>query len=306
MLNPGYLYILVNPSMDGLVKIGKTTRDPAGRARELSSVTGIPTPFIVAYESYVSNCDEAERFVHAVLEQRFCRVADNREFFQVPVPEAVRAVIHAENIFGIEVPLPSGESDVEGQAEPWREMMEQGYNYYLGENGELQDVHEALKCFTLAKKLGGVHANWIIGMILNNPENTDIYNRRRALDFFKQGATAGDDSCYVSMASIFAGDNHRENWLKCWDAVFESDTHAVTGIEGYCYLCEASDHNWPMKYLQVTRGIREEILTCILEHIRDARADYNQGAKSGEDELVNRKLIEHWNNEYRRIRKILS
>lgn len=44
----GYLYLLVNPSMEGLVKIGKTQRDPKARAKELGS--GIPTPFLLVFD----------------------------------------------------------------------------------------------------------------------------------------------------------------------------------------------------------------------------------------------------------------
>jgi T5orf172 domain len=49
-MTSGYVYILINTSFDGMIKVGRTTRDPQERARELSWATGIPTPFRVAYE----------------------------------------------------------------------------------------------------------------------------------------------------------------------------------------------------------------------------------------------------------------
>ena len=49
----GYIYALINPSLEGLVKIGKTTRDPTDRVRELSSSTAAPTPFVLAFDVYV-------------------------------------------------------------------------------------------------------------------------------------------------------------------------------------------------------------------------------------------------------------
>jgi hypothetical protein len=64
MSNPGYIYVLMNYSMDNLIKIGKTTRDTESRAKELSSVTGVPTPFIVAFDAYFDDCCEAEAYVH--------------------------------------------------------------------------------------------------------------------------------------------------------------------------------------------------------------------------------------------------
>ena len=40
----GYVYILSNPAMPGLLKIGYTERDVQERVKELSN-TGIPSPF---------------------------------------------------------------------------------------------------------------------------------------------------------------------------------------------------------------------------------------------------------------------
>ena len=65
---PGYLYILTNPSLGNMVKVGKTNRSPRDRINELSAATGIPTPFVLAFDAYVEDCDAAEGYVHARLE----------------------------------------------------------------------------------------------------------------------------------------------------------------------------------------------------------------------------------------------
>lgn len=41
MNDTGLVYVLINPSMEGLIKVGKTTRNPKERADELSKVTGV-------------------------------------------------------------------------------------------------------------------------------------------------------------------------------------------------------------------------------------------------------------------------
>ncbi|WP_220385717.1 GIY-YIG nuclease family protein, partial [Klebsiella pneumoniae] len=41
----GWVYVLSNPCMPGIYKVGMTTTSPEVRARELSSATGVPAPF---------------------------------------------------------------------------------------------------------------------------------------------------------------------------------------------------------------------------------------------------------------------
>lgn len=83
----GYIYALINPSLHGLVKVGKTTKEPEVRAKEISSDTGVPTPFIVAFKVFVSDCDSAELFLHSLLQIKGFRINQNREFFNAPLNE---------------------------------------------------------------------------------------------------------------------------------------------------------------------------------------------------------------------------
>lgn len=85
----GYVYILVNPAMPGLVKIGMTRRSPAVRARELSG-TAVPRPFRVAYSLQVEDCDAVEGRVHAALARH--RENGKREFFRIDVSTARRVI----------------------------------------------------------------------------------------------------------------------------------------------------------------------------------------------------------------------
>ena len=94
--NGGYVYALLNSTMAGLVKIGKTEREPEERAKELSGATGIPTPFVVAYAEWFKDCSAAEDYVHTLLEQKGFRVAQNREFFCAPVKAVIEAIMKAK------------------------------------------------------------------------------------------------------------------------------------------------------------------------------------------------------------------
>ena len=84
----GYVYILINASYHGLLKIGMTTLTPDERARQLSQPTGVPSPFMVAYFEEVPDCAAAESMIHEHL-KRF-RVGKRREFFQLPLRDAIR------------------------------------------------------------------------------------------------------------------------------------------------------------------------------------------------------------------------
>jgi len=82
----GYVYILINQSMPGLIKVGCTSRDTRARARELFT-TGIPTPFQVAFEIFSDSHEKLEADLQAELHD--FRVAGNREFFRYPLSRAI-------------------------------------------------------------------------------------------------------------------------------------------------------------------------------------------------------------------------
>jgi hypothetical protein len=85
----GQLYVLTNPYMSGLVKIGCTERSPYVRAAELSAQTGVPGSYIVERAWQVPDAAAAERGVHAVLAD--CRLPGS-EHFRLPVADAVARV----------------------------------------------------------------------------------------------------------------------------------------------------------------------------------------------------------------------
>lgn len=91
ILKPGKIYILRNPlHRDAIVKIGRTTGSSETRASQISTSTGVPYPFEVLYEEDVIDCQLAERLIHEKLEDY--RINKRREFFQLPLKDAVRAV----------------------------------------------------------------------------------------------------------------------------------------------------------------------------------------------------------------------
>ena len=90
----GFVYVLTNDSMPGMVKIGRTTRSVDLRAAELWQ-TGVPTRFEVYAIERTCDCAQLEAYVHRDLRKH--RVNKAREFFAVaPEFARVRARFWAE------------------------------------------------------------------------------------------------------------------------------------------------------------------------------------------------------------------
>lgn len=84
------VYVLTNPAMPGLVKIGKTSqKDIAERMRQLYT-TGVPLPFECEYACQVNDCAKVESAFHLAFGNT--RINSNREFFQIE-PERVIAIL---------------------------------------------------------------------------------------------------------------------------------------------------------------------------------------------------------------------
>lgn len=84
--NAQWVYVLSNPSMPGMVKIGYTNGDPEGRVKEINRATGIPTDFVVEYAIPCVNGYEVEQLVHEELND--VRVNNRKEFFNINIQEA--------------------------------------------------------------------------------------------------------------------------------------------------------------------------------------------------------------------------
>ena len=83
----GYVYILSNPSMPNLLKIGFTERNVVARVEELNS-TGVPVPFEVEAIFGSPNAFEDEQEIHKILDKH--RLTNNREFFSIDLKDAIQ------------------------------------------------------------------------------------------------------------------------------------------------------------------------------------------------------------------------
>ena len=87
-----WVYVLTNPLMAGICKIGFTKNKPSDRVKQINSGTGVALDFVVEWAFPCFNAHDVEKQVHKYLQDNGFRVNNNKEFFNVTVEEA-KAVV---------------------------------------------------------------------------------------------------------------------------------------------------------------------------------------------------------------------
>jgi hypothetical protein len=109
----GIIYILTNPIMPGIIKIGKTTQEDVKVRMAQLYATGVPLPFECEYAAKVNNIDEVERALHTAFGPD--RVNPRREFFEIEPIQAITIIklLEIENVS----PLVEQEANIIDEAE---------------------------------------------------------------------------------------------------------------------------------------------------------------------------------------------
>ena len=85
-----WVYILSNPAIPEMVKIGFTANDPFVRAYQISRGTGIPLGFEVEWAYKCFKGERIEQEVHKYFKKQ--RVNTQKEFFRVSLEEAKQVI----------------------------------------------------------------------------------------------------------------------------------------------------------------------------------------------------------------------
>ena len=184
MAAAGSIYILINPSIQGMLKIGKTTKSAEVRARELSTHTGLPTAFLVAYEVYVCDCDRAERDVHDRL--KVFRVSDDREFFSAPLKRAIEVLEETAYVYPVDAPQWTCEDEllnVEFRGKLWEsdELLD------TAKSIERSDPSEAIARLALATQIGGGRKS--VNLLISIGQRLHTSDVEKALDLIERYTT---------------------------------------------------------------------------------------------------------------------
>lgn len=188
----GYIYIFANPSLSGIVKIGKTRRNPFARAEELHT-TGIPTPFHVCFVLYVAEPDKLERQIHSALKD--VRVEENREFFRIGVKEAAGHIISlaSEPILHVS---DKSEATSKSMEKEYAEALER---FAAGDNF---NPSQGIKIMEKLAKLDVPDANLFLGMNLCNYKGDSASMRRREREYLECAVTLGEREAMFRLAQI--------------------------------------------------------------------------------------------------------
>ena len=86
----GWVYIVTNPSLSGLVKVGYTARQDVNKRLREFDQAGLPYPYEKAYALWVVEPRELEQRVH----QHLTVWRENKEWFRCSVERAQEAIDH--------------------------------------------------------------------------------------------------------------------------------------------------------------------------------------------------------------------
>lgn len=251
---------MINQYMPGVVKIGKTTDAPEKRAKDLSSATGVPTPFLIAYYIKVDDCDRFEKQIHQVLEKK--RVNENRELFRISSTDAINTIIQSANS---ESNLPIQKNLISNSpiSSICEEYIKFGNDYLKGENGKFQDETEAILYYKKAARLKSVEACYQLGIITRKKfcryrlsMNPKVFNRekensagyfRKALSFNADIETEGRILAGLFRLYMYGNDIHNMNIcfkkvLQCGDGYAVNDRYIITSIT-LPYILESNQIN---------------------------------------------------------------
>ena len=254
--NKGYVYVMINPSYEGLVKIGKTTKDPEERAKELSSATGIATPFIVAYKRMFNDCSRAESLIHSILEERGHRINKSREFFSISISDAINVLLEIkEPEIDSAISIFQQENMHENTDSLAEYYCRQALKYHYGYENTFRDTDKAVDLYNRSIELGSIDACLYLGYLYKNLSKRSSTKKlsakctSNAIKAFQKGAEKDDWKCLAELA-IVSNDWHNSwlAWKRFFDIVIQQypkldyNEEALTG-QICSYIFEYLPHN---------------------------------------------------------------
>jgi TPR repeat protein len=201
----GWVYVITNPAMPNILKIGFSTKDPQLRAQEFYH-TNSPHPFIVEYDVLVESPRNFEQLIHKELSH----LNEGKEWFRCSVSEAVSAI---REIIGNEIILENLKHNNDIVVDRININIEYakrgdpdaqcslGNAYYNG-YGISQDSVQALYWYQKAAEQGNVDAQYNLGNAYFNDSCTNR-DYKKAFYWYKKAAENGDPDAQCSLGNAY-------------------------------------------------------------------------------------------------------
>lgn len=228
----GFIYVMTNPTVPGLAKVGMTTRDPTTRQSELSQATGVASPFTLVYSQPVLNCRAAEAWVHSTLEIAGFRHAANREFFNAPLHEIVRIVAAASEVGADESASSEKSVNFSDQDHLDGSTLKAIGDVYLQGRGVIKNPATALKHYKLALEAEYWEALPLASSILRGDHGLKA-DPETELELISAASDAGQWWFLPLAASLFASQGQFD--IDCaqgaWITFFSTSLQQIQKLE---------------------------------------------------------------------------
>ena len=220
-MKKGWVYVLINPSMQGLFKVGYTYRDAEERAIELSANTGVPTPFVVVFKYECTNPIQVEKLVHDFLSAKSKRISDKREFFEGDPSIAIEQIIRLSSEM-----TDSETNEIEEPLRPaWFEFEQKGIAYMQGK-GQIKDENKGKFLLEKADKLGSPSA-LLLSVVLQPNWYEKKSNKTILLELRDKG---NSDACYYLAYYEYSQLEYLSNAFKLLYEYFEGSDESENEI----------------------------------------------------------------------------
>lgn len=308
-INQGYVYVMINPSYNGIIKIGKTTKEPEERAKELSSATGVATPFIVVYKRLFNNCHLAESIIHSHFTEQGYRINDSREFFSTPIDEAINFIVSLSDHFDND-PYQEEQNITDNE-----DLKETFYNlaldYQFGNNNTFIDYDKAIEYYQKAADLGHFGAYNSIGQIYE----FYLKNEKKAIEYYKLSVDRGYFLSYIRLGIIFLSSKQyfsEENQYIAWNSFIQTIKDIDNNLKDLLYKDISSGlydlilhyqlYNKPIPndWINILSSYKLGILDYAIEEYNKKKSDYdykyNQKSYDEAEEYVDYRYLQFRQN----------
>lgn len=286
----GFIYVLVNPSLGGLIKVGFTKRSIEERVKELSSSTSIPTPFIPVYWKRVSEVEQLEKTIHAQLKS--LGFSHGKEYFKVEPPVVIDLIISLIEEKSYDSPE---HFNVDEQS-----LEELALDYLNGRNGLLRNKNKAMELLESANTLGSKSALWKLACLSLNSNKPTKKERANAYDSLCVSAESNQTTANFCIALIYCLiPQDGDIYFKAMTQYFESANSTVldeiiSAIENNLFVLPSlkplvGENNG---LLESPRNRNELVLYTIL-HFAQKHQLFGQDQCFDEDLDLIRKSISH-------------